>query len=150
VVLISNRYNQLVDAVTQQPITGQEYQSTVRDIVNRFAGSARKVALLTAPPYDKSPSDCYRADRSPADCVWILAQPYLDRIRWDTSVAQSINGELIDTRPLFCTPSKYCPIFAGTTPMKVDAGHISREYAALMSPAFTELLRGTATFATAG
>jgi len=150
VVLISNRYNELVDANTQTPIAGREYESSVRDILNRFAGSAGKVALLTAPPYGKSPSDCYRADRSPADCVWTLAQQYIDRIRWDTSVAQSINGELIDSRALFCTPSNYCPIFAGTTPMKVDAGHISREYSALMSPAFTELLRGTATFKAAG
>jgi hypothetical protein len=150
VVLISNRYNQLVDANTQKPLTDLDYQSSVRDIINRFAGSAGKVALLTAPPYEKSPSECYRADRSPADCVWTLAQQYIDRISWDMSVAQSINGELIDTRPLFCTPSNYCPIFAGTTPMKADAAHISREYADLMSPAFTELLRGTVTFATAG
>jgi len=150
VVLISNRYNELVDANTQTPITDEEYQASVRDIVNRFAGSAGKVALLTAPPDDKSPSDCYRADRSPADCVGTLAQHYLDRIKWDTSVTHSINGELIDTTPLFCTPTNYCPIFAGTTPMKADSWHISREYSALMSPAFTELLRGTATFAAAG
>jgi hypothetical protein len=150
VVLVSNRYNELVEANTQKPITGMGYQSSVRDIVNRFAGSVQKVALLTAPPYQKAPSDCYRADGSPADCVWSLAQHYLDRLRWDTSLVQSIKGELIDTRPLFCTPSNYCPIFAGTTPMKVDAGHISREYADFMSPAFTELLGGTATFGAAG
>ncbi|WP_255506752.1 acyltransferase family protein [Mycobacterium sp. AZCC_0083] len=150
VVLISNRYNELVDANTQKPITDQEYQSSVRDIINRFAGSAGKVALLTAPPDDKSPSDCYRADGSPADCVGRLTQQYLDRIKWDTSIAHLINGELIDTTRLFCTPSNYCPIFAGTTPMKVDARHISSEYGDLMSPAFTELLRGTATFNAAG
>jgi peptidoglycan/LPS O-acetylase OafA/YrhL len=150
VVLISNRYNQLTDANTQNPIADQEYQSSVRDIVNRFAGSAGKVALLSAPPYEKSPSDCYRADHRPADCLWRLATPYLDRIRWDRAIVDSINGELIDTRLLFCTSSNYCPIFAGNTPMKVDGEHMSREYAALMSPAFTELLRGTASFGAAG
>jgi len=150
VVLISNRYNSLIEANTQRPLTDDEYQSSMRDIVKLFAGSAGKVALLTAPPYEKSPKECYRADRSPADCVWRLDQPYLDRIRSDTAIARSLTGELIDTRLLFCTPSHFCPIFAGITPMKVDAGHISRQYAAFMSPAFTELLRGTATFGEVG
>ncbi len=69
VVLISNRYLNLVSASTQQEMTADEVQSASQGMIRKFVGSASRVALLMPPPADKSPLDCYRPDRSPSECV---------------------------------------------------------------------------------
>jgi peptidoglycan/LPS O-acetylase OafA/YrhL len=150
VVLISNRYGQPINASTGQPITEDEYAAGLQQIIAKLTPGVSAIGLMTAPPPDKDPSDCYRPDRSPADCVGGESAQYLQRAQTETAVANSVQGELIDTRPLFCTSTQYCPMFAGVTPMKVDTGHISPAYAAFMSPAFIELIKGTKTFATIG
>lgn len=62
-----------------------------------------------------------------------MTPQHVNRAESDAVVAKAFNGELIDTRALFCTPSDYCSMFAGETPMKRDRIHISPAYATAMS-----------------
>ncbi|WP_395308254.1 acyltransferase family protein [Mycobacterium sp. AMU20-3851] len=146
-VLIANTYGERTIKGTNQALSPAEWKSYTQQMIERFSESVGSVALLTPPPADKTPADCYRPDTSPAECVGTLPPSHLERRDADLSLVQSIGGELIDTWPLFCTPSHYCPMFVGTTPVKRDRAHISPEYGALLSPAFIELLRGKDTFA---
>lgn len=146
VVLISNSYATTTNLDTQQTISNREWEAYSHNIIGQFADSVGKLAYLTPPPYDKSPTECYRPDRSPAECVGTLTSEHRGRLESESRIAQQFNGELIDTRLLFCTPTNYCPMFVGTTPMKRDETHISPEYGVLMSSAFIDLLRGTTTF----
>ena len=140
-VLISNTYVDRVNADTQQELTATDWKNATRQIITSFAGSAGRVALLTPPPADKDPAECYRPGSSPADCVGTLTPDHLTRVNADRDLAESIDGDLVDTWPLFCTASQFCPMFVGTTPVKHDRAHISPAYADLMAPAFIELLK---------
>lgn len=149
VVIISNRFGDLQHASTGAELSQDELQAALQGIIQQFAGSVGRVALLAPPPADKTPADCYKADGEPADCVGRITPTHLTGLESYAQVAKGIgNGELIDTKALFCLPSGYCPMFVGTTPMKFDVRHITPEYGALMSPAFAELLYSTATFST--
>ncbi|PQE00509.1 acyltransferase [Mycobacterium sp. EPG1] len=147
VVLIANHYGKMLNRASE-PISEQAIRVGLQEQIAQFAGSPQRIAFLTAPPEDKNPSICYRPDGSPGDCVGRVTPMFFDRLQIEQSIAEGLgNAEVIDTRLLFCTPSAYCPMFVGTTPMKMDGRHISPEYAQLMVPGFTELLNGTTTFA---
>lgn len=148
-VIVANTYAERSNASTGQELSPQDWQRATREILATFSGSVGSVALLTPPPADKTPSECFLPGSSPADCVGTLTDAHLARTESDRALAQSLGGnvELIDTRLLFCTPSRICPMFVDDTPMKIDRSHISPEYGSLIAPAFAELLVGTSTFA---
>nr|WP_272942861.1 acyltransferase family protein [Mycolicibacterium phlei] len=146
VVLIANTYTTPELAGTDREISPAEWRTYTRQMIDRFSGAGSRVALLTAPPPDKSPAECYRPSGPPAACVGTLTAEFLERVEADSALADSVGGELIDTRLLFCTHTGYCPMFAGTTPMNHDRLHISPAFAEHAAPAFTEMLGRSMTF----
>lgn len=146
VVIIVNTDGPLKHAGSSVQISEDEWRDRSSDFVDRIAGNAGQIALMTPPPPDKNPIDCYVPGSVPADCVGELTSQHLARAETDASIAAAVGGQLIDTRNLFCTTTGYCPMFAGVTPMKRDRIHISPAYAASMTPAFIELLSATGMF----
>jgi hypothetical protein len=46
----------------------------------------------------------------------------------------------LDTHSWFCVTPTVCPAFVGSTPLKRDAVHTSRQYAVRLAPVFAEAL----------
>ncbi|OZD85773.1 acyltransferase [Rhodococcus sp. 05-339-2] len=112
----------------------------VKRLTDQFAANAGKILILSAPPNDKKPADCYTRTSTPADCLSRVTDTWKARSRADRNLAYRVGGAYVDTRGLFCTPDNYCPSFVGTTPMKSDSAHMTIEYGAKVSSAIAEIL----------
>ena len=131
VVIITNLHT---DIAAEQWIPG------VKRLTDQFSANVGEILILSAPPDDKKPADCYTRTSKPVDCLSRVTDTWKARSRADRNLAYRVGGTYVDTRSLFCTPDNYCPSFVGTTPMKSDSAHMTIEYAANVSPAFAEML----------
>ncbi|OYN80405.1 acyltransferase family protein [Mycolicibacterium sphagni] len=139
VVIISNRYKDL--RVPGAPsLSPTDEAVSLRQIIDKFRPSAGKVVLLAPPPGDVNIKQCF-GDRAngPADCLGSVSSRWQEAAGGEQSLAQSIGGVWIDSRPWFCAGG-YCPSFVASTPTKRDATHMSSAYAEKIAPVIGESL----------
>lgn len=103
--------------------------------VLRKTAERAKIVFLPGPPIDKNIAECYDKLSTPMDCVSQVPKTWAAT---EKSLAQSLeNAVYVDTTPWFCTQG-LCPSFVGTTPMKLDATHITAAYAEKLGPVVRE------------
>ncbi|MDT0223435.1 acyltransferase family protein [Gordonia sp. AC31] len=139
VVVVSNTYAGLTNADTKQEITNDEWTAGLRKLIDQFRSATKNVVFLAAPPMEKDVATCYTRASVPADCLSKVGSAWRGRLNLEKGIAEAVDGEVLDSSILFCTPERLCPAFVGTTPVKLDKVHMTPEYAALISPAFAEL-----------
>ena len=132
VVIIANGYGNTDSA---------EWEAGITRLTSQFAANAGKIVFLSAPPNGKKPADCYNRSSTPADCLNQVSEMWTERAAVEQRIAQSIGATFIDSRGWFCTADNFCPSFVGVTPVRLDATHMTPEYATLMSPAFAATLK---------
>ncbi len=140
-VVISNSYAGGDSAATGKEVTLDEWSEALRSIHTRISSAASAVAVVTPPPSSKDVADCYTNLSTPADCVSIVSEEWTDFFERDSELGEELGVAVYDSRPWFCSGGM-CPPFVGTTPMKLDATHITAEYARLIAPVIrSELAR---------
>lgn len=132
VVIIANGYGNTDSA---------EWEAGITRLTSQFAANVGKIVFLAAPPNGKKPADCYNRASTPADCLSEVSDAWTERAAVEQRIAQSMGAVFLDSREWFCTSDNYCPSFVGTTPVKLDATHMTPEYADLMSTSFAARLR---------
>ncbi|MDO0978179.1 acyltransferase family protein [Mycolicibacterium frederiksbergense] len=142
VVVISNLYGSKRAVGSESSLTYQEWGDALRRMIERFRGSTQKVVLLSAPPADKNVKDCYgRRSSVPADCISQITDVWHAMARVERDTATATGATWIDSRPWFCDSGDRCPSFAGVTPTKRDAGHMSMAYGLKIYPVIGESLK---------
>lgn len=108
-------------------------------ILTRATGAAQKI-MLTSPPHGKDVQQCYKPSSTPADCVTATDGRYNMLRTAEETAAEAGGARYVDTSPLFCNAVGACPAFIGTTPVKLDAVHVTLWYGEKVAPALKELI----------
>jgi hypothetical protein len=138
-VIISNTYDPKEVYETNHQMTLSEWSESMRQIVDTFRGSTKKIVLLAPPPGDGQISDCYgKRSTPPADCIRLVGSYWLSMAEVEQDLAESFGGTWIDSRPWFCSNGRRCPSFVGSTPTKFDAAHMVPAYGEKIYPAMGE------------
>lgn len=115
------------------------------EMIRALSGVPRTI-IIESPPEGPSPADCALRVLSPASCEMT---PSAD---WESKSAAEAEGvriasahvsgaEFISTRAWFCAPSGVCPVFAAGTPIRVDRGHLTADYARRLSDVLAAAVR---------
>lgn len=103
------------------------------DAIRALSGVPRTL-IIEAPPEGPAPADCALRVLSPATCETTPTAEWeaksaaeADGVR--DAVVELPGAAFVSTRAWFCAPSGVCPIFADGTPIRVDRGHLTADYA---------------------
>ena len=141
VLLISDSYGEKTKVGTERVMTAEEWTNGVRPLVDKVKGSVKKIVWLAPPPADKNIAECYPSKKStPGDCVSRVTEEWASMAEAEQSLAKSVGGEWVDSRPWFCDTEGWCPAFVGTVPTKRDAVHMTFAYGQQISPVIAESL----------
>ena len=118
---------------------------SVANEIAKIRSYTHHVVLLGYDPVHYRPKQCMTPGSVPNACVTPVGTT---ATAWDTamsSIAASDGLTWIDAVPFFCVDG-YCPAFAGSTPMRYDAGHMSTAYAQKVAPVLFEELANANVF----
>ncbi|KIA71911.1 hypothetical protein ANMWB30_34290 [Arthrobacter sp. MWB30] len=141
IVFIANTYEPRIGFESKNQLSLGEWSESTRTIVEKFKGSAKKIVFLSPPPSDVDIKSCYTRASRPSDCVSTVTSQWASMADVERSLAQSVGGSFVDSRPLSCSlDTAVCPAFVGSTPSKMDKVHMTPEYAVKIGPALAEEL----------
>lgn len=149
VVVITNIYSVNRPLVGGGTLTPEQYREALVRQIAKFQSSTKKVVLLSAPPGDKNPQECFGSRSSvPADCLGQVLGSWDVQARGDQATAQVVRATWIDSRPWFCSAERgwYCPAFVGSTPVRYDTYHMGFAYAMKIYPSVLESFRAAGVF----
>jgi peptidoglycan/LPS O-acetylase OafA/YrhL len=148
VVIIANAYGAKPILGSSGNMTPREWAESMREIVDTFRGSTRKLVFLAAPPGDVNIRECYaKRLNTPDDCVSQVTKQWMNIASAEQELAQAIGATWIDSRLWFCGPPPYrCPSFVGLTPTKWDAAHMAPAYGQKIYPVIGESLKAAGVF----
>ena len=146
VVIVSNTYVYRHILGTDRTLSAREWAESMRQIVEKFRDSTKKIVFLAPPPADKDVYGCYgKRSSTPADCISRVTSEWHDMAKAEQDLAESIGGTWVDSRPWFCNAG-LCPSFVGSTPTKHDYTHMTPEYGQKVYPVIEESLRAAGVF----
>lgn len=99
-----------------------------------------EIVVLGSPPDGKSLQDCVTNVGSPSDCTSRVSSDWAAYKDAESSAATATQSHYIDTRLWFCTEFNACPGFVGSTPVRVDTGHITPAYSTRLAPLLSEAI----------
>ncbi|MFD6058108.1 acyltransferase family protein [Rhodococcus wratislaviensis] len=140
-VVIANNYAPRKLVSSKSDITVHERRLSEEAAVRQVAESSGKVVMLAPAPQGEDVRQCFTKQSTPSDCLTTVDALWLDVLAMESEMSQSNHWLHINTLPMFCTTSQYCPSFIGSTPVKVDQVHLTSEYAVAMAPALMEKLQ---------
>jgi len=141
-VLMTNTsgvYGQLASGATGS-VAAKEWRDGTESMIKALAPSGAKIVVVTAPPSGKVPSECATRTSTPRDCMYQIPKSFLETATAMKAATDAAGAKLVDTRSWFCNSGGYCPAFVGTTPVKRDAVHTTKQYAAQLVPVFQDAL----------
>lgn len=106
------------------------------------ASTEGDIVLLSVAMRGKNLLECATKVSKPRDCM-MTNDTYLSTVAAEEKAASQVEGvRFVSTIPWFCTPSRQCPPFVGTTPIFAEGGHITPEYSAKLAPVLGAALLG--------
>lgn len=135
------------DSTMRRLSSGKKGQEAVDEIANglamtlsQVAGSSGRVAVLSSPPTGKPLQECVNKFSGPGNCTTQLTDDWKFLRDAEKKATTDRNAIYIDTASWFCNKDGYCPGFSGQTPIRVDSGHVSVEYAQKLGPVLAQSL----------
>lgn len=116
---------------------GPEWRQGTAKVLNALAPSGAKLFVVSGPPAGKPPVECATRSSTPMDCQYAVPPSFTITANAMEDAAAEAGSSFIDTSVWFCSGNK-CPAFIGETPLKRDAVHTTKQYAALLSKVFKE------------
>lgn len=142
IVFVSTMYGYVSDLASKTPfyLAGAEWQAGAESLVKKIGPSGAQVIFVQSPPLGKALSDCATRVSTPADCAVTLPKEFVAVAEYTSKAATATGAAFMDSRLWFCSPDERCPSFVGTTPVKRDAIHTTRQYASVLVPTFQDRL----------
>lgn len=138
-VVIANLYRLGKIVGSERRMSPGEWADSLHRIIDEFRPSTHSVVLMSAPPGEVNIKDCFgKRSNGPADCIGKVTSQWNDMAVAERTLAQSIGGAWIDSRPWFCSVGRLCPSFVGDTATKSDEFHISPAYGVKITPVIAE------------
>lgn len=148
-VIMSNNKAALKSGATGEK-AHQEWTAGYQSYLLKFKEVAKKVVILGFPAEGKNLAECVTKFNHPADCSTVadLTLEGLSREKMNAILLagkEGVAATYVDPTPWLCTADKKCPPFVGTTPVRVDAIHLTDAYSKKLGPALAQALLGPAT-----
>jgi peptidoglycan/LPS O-acetylase OafA/YrhL len=146
-VFITTMYGYIDDMASGTPgrLGGPEWEAGTTSLIQKLAPSGALIVIVGSPPLGKSISTCATKMSTPSDCKGSISTSFRVVTEANERAADSTGAKFINTRSWFCNDWDECPLFIGTTPVKRDAVHTTRQFADMVVPLFrNELHRLTA------
>lgn len=142
-VFLTNSPGALTNVVaTDGNAKAAAWQKGAQDTIEALKPSGAKVVIVAAPPSARTISVCATKSSVPSDCVTRIDQGF-ELVSGAYSAAAKETGiSAVDTRLWYCNQKGNCPAFAGDTVVKRDTIHVTKQYSALLAPAFKSMMAG--------
>lgn len=140
VVVVTDTYAPLTDATTKASVSAAQWKTGMKGVTDRMAATGAQVVFLPPPPPGAVLETCFTPRSVPSSCISRVSSTWTARAETEKSLAKSVQGTFVDTRPLFCV-SGLCPAFVGRDVVKSDLNHLTVRYATAIAPAMYELLK---------
>jgi hypothetical protein len=141
ILFVSNSYGQVLKLASKA--TGDaavtEWSAGVQSTVGQVRDSVGQVVLVSSPPVGQPLETCATKVSTPADCQAAIPGAWKVGDRAQEDAATALGVAYLDTSALFCWEEE-CPSFVGSTPTKRDSVHTTPQYAAIITPAFRQML----------
>ncbi|WP_317230107.1 acyltransferase family protein [Clavibacter sp. MX14-G9D] len=141
ILFVSNSYGQILKLASKA--TGDdavaEWSAGVQSTVGKVRDSVGQVVLVSSPPVGQPLETCATKVSTPADCQASIPGAWKVGDRAQEDAATALGIPYLDTSSLFCWEER-CPSFVGSTPTKRDSVHTTPQYAAVITPAFKQML----------
>ncbi len=98
-----------------------------------------RVVLLETNPDGTPLADCRTNLTGPSSCTRPVSPAWLHEFSADSRAAKLAGVEIVDPRPWFCVDD-VCPAVVGSTPVRWDAIHLTRQYSTALGPLLREAL----------
>lgn len=116
-----------------------EIESGLEKTLDAVGGPGRLVVTLAPPPGAGDLQQCVTAVGSTADCVKPPPPDWIRMTEAEQQAAEATGTAYLDTEKWFCVGGS-CPAFAGNTPVFVDGGHLTEQYAKQLGPVMHDAL----------
>lgn len=122
------------------PAASQEWAAATASTLAKLAPSGSPVVVVAAPPSGKPLAGCATRTSRPQDCAYTIPESYLLAAEASEIATKAAGARFIDSRSWFCNDSGACPAFVGTTPVKRDNVHTTKQYAVTLAPVFKDAI----------
>lgn len=140
VVLLTNTYTAALELTSKAGSQGAalEWSEALKTTAGSIASDTTKVLAVSPPPVGKLLEECATPLSKPRDCVSTVPDLWFTISNAESSALGK--DRYVDTHTWFCAPTNECPSFIGSTPLKRDAVHTTRQYATAMAPVFRQVV----------
>lgn len=135
-----NTLDRLATAPQEASVARDEYAAGVRSAVDKVSAKGRDVVVLASPPEGAKLQECYTALSAPSSCLVAMAPEWSEYFEAESKAARAGGAREIDTHLFLCTADGMCPGFVGTSPARVDDGHLSVAFSRNLAPVLSEAL----------
>lgn len=138
VVFVSNLYtyaNALSSKVAPKDGGAAEWALAAAQMVEELKEYADAVVIVQSPPEGAVLADCAASGSVPADCESGADATYRIVSNADRAAARQAGATYVAVEDWYCVDGR-CPAFIGTTPLKRDMIHTTKQYAAMLAPLF--------------
>ncbi|MDR3662945.1 MAG: acyltransferase family protein [Mycobacterium sp.] len=126
---------------TGEVLSPQDWADSLREFIDKFRSSTKKIVFIAPPPGGISIGECYgKHSSAPEDCISNVGEGWRAVANAERQLVQSIGGVWIDSQPWFCASGRLCPSFVGTTLTKHDIAHMTIAYGEKIRPVILESL----------
>lgn len=112
----------------------KEYTEGLGKTIRQADKNSGRVVVLSTPPAGAQIEECKTRSSRPFDCQSNISVDWKNFVDGEKQVATKNDAFYADTRLWFCNRNELCPIFAGDTLVRVDAGHLTVEYSTSLAP----------------
>lgn len=102
-------------------------------------GVGERVTYLAPPPLGADLGSCYTQVSTPGECTMPVGDTWRAFADATSAAAADSGRRFVSSLPVTCA-GEVCPAFAGSTPTKYDAVHLTTAYAEHIAPALRRLL----------
>jgi len=122
-----------------------EWTAGLTRTLTTLEGLAPDVVVLAPPPSGEHPATCATARSGPGECLSAVHDTWWQVRRADQAAVEAAGGaaagiRYVDSLRWFCTDQGYCPVFVGSTPVRVDPNHLTDAYSHALAPVLRDAL----------
>jgi peptidoglycan/LPS O-acetylase OafA/YrhL len=117
-----------------------EWETASTATLTRLEAIGSDVVLISNPPAGADPLDCATRVSSPEDCLSEISDAWFDKSTAEQAAARVTGSTYIDTSEWVCNGDDQCPLFAGSTPIRFDQGHLTGKFSGRLGTVLAEYL----------